>query len=178
MIRSAIIILLLTQATLLQTATAAPEKSVHTAAQHITLHMTAAKRIASADANGHLKVTWQAIEGQSSIAPGDVVRYTILAHNPLDHAIRSFVITQPVPKGTEYIPQSAASDPDSNAQITASIDSGATFSDKPTIEVTGSDGTLRREPAPASQYTHLRWTLGSSLAASSSVTVSCEVRVR
>lgn len=145
----------------------------------VVVQVSAAKKVTTVEAGGKTRVVWEPVgNAQASVVPGDILRYKVIGSNHLPRALRSFVLTQPVPQGTEYVPQSAAVISGGEATLTISIDGGATFSPKPMIEVKSAGGSVRREPAPASQYTHLRWTFTSDLAAESSVSAGSEMRVR
>ena len=114
--------------------------------------------------------------GKAVVLPGDALRYTVTASSHLARPIRGFVLTQPVPRGMEYQASSASASGD--ARLTASLDGGKTFAEKPTVRVTHPDGSTDDEPAPASRYTTLRWTFLGDLPPMGCVSAHCEVRIR
>ena len=68
------------------------------------------------------------------------------------------MITDPVPAEMRYV-QGSAFGP--GTRIVFSADGGRTWGTADTLFVTGPDGTSR--PAVADDYTHIRWTMRSSL---------------
>ncbi len=106
--------------------------------------------------------------------PGDVLRYKLKGRNQGNRAATNFNLTQPVPKGTAYIAQSATG----NAQALYSIDNGKSFSAQPMIQVKRADGTVESRPAPAESYTHVRWSFKTAIEPGAETAVSYQVRVR
>ncbi|MGD1904915.1 MAG: hypothetical protein ACFB0C_02850, partial [Leptolyngbyaceae cyanobacterium] len=121
----------------------------------VKLTLTAEKQIIEATAGEEPQVTWQALEGQAQVAPGDVLRYTIDGANSGDVEAENLVLTQPVPAEMTYILDSAT--PATGAELVYSIAGGETFVAEPMVEVTLPDGTVEQQPAPAEAYTHVRW---------------------
>jgi hypothetical protein len=79
--------------------------------------------------------------------------------------------TLPIPKGTAYLPDSAAP-----KNVTASTD-GATYAAVPLMRtVKTQDGHAKEEKVPYSEYRSLRWEIGS-IAAGSSRTVHARVKL-
>ncbi|MGB7413660.1 MAG: hypothetical protein WA902_05585, partial [Thermosynechococcaceae cyanobacterium] len=132
----------------------------------VKLVLGAQKQVVSTDAAGKEVMTWEALEGQAEVQPGDVLRYTLSSENAGDKPAEKLVLTQPVPSKTAYIADSAKAN---GAELTYSIDGGNTFSAQPMVEVTLPDGTVEMQPAPAATYTHVRWDYGTSLKPMASV---------
>ena len=109
----------------------------------------------------------------SRVVPGTEVIYTITARNtgsePADHV----VVTNPVPPHTHYVDGSAAG---ANTDITFSVDGGQTWGRAETLTVPDVNGKPRK--AVADDYTHVRWTLKSSLAPDERAPVWYRARVR
>ncbi len=127
--------------------------------------------------NGEQKVSWEALQGEAKVQPGEVLRYRVNGGNNGDKAVNNLAINQPIPQGTEYVLESATVNQNKGAKITYSIDGGKTFVENPTVKVKLSDGTVETRPAPAKAYTHARWKFGESVAAKGSVEGSFQVKV-
>jgi len=153
----------------LVTAAAAPA-----AAPPVVVTLTADKQVTPSDKEG--AAAWEPLlEANSAVQPGTILRFTVTGRSHLSRPLKKFALSQPIPRGTEYVLQSASATP--AAQITASIDGGETYAENPTIKVTHPDGSITDEPAPASRYTNLRWTFLTDLPASGIASAQCEVRV-
>ena len=125
----------------------------------IILDLAVAKQALEVTVEGEKKVTWKQLEDNATVAPGDVLRYTIVGKNTGESPAQNLKVTQPIPELMTYKLDSATSQ--NNAQITYSIDDGETFVAKPTIKITLEDGTVEERPAPAEAYTHVRWNFPS-----------------
>lgn len=121
----------------------------------IVLNLAVARKTTTATLEGKEKVEWQELNDKAPVAPGDVLRYTILGENTGGSPANNLEVTQPIPTRMSYQLNSAKSQ--NNADITYSIDGGETFVAKPTIKITLEDGTVEERPAPAEAYTHIRW---------------------
>ena len=97
-----------------------------------------------------------------TVAPGEIVVYTIRFTNSGSEAADNVVITNPINSNLVY--QSASTSLDS-MQTSFSVDGGSSFAAAEDLTVV-EDGESR--PAMAADYTHVRWTLAGSLAASAS----------
>lgn len=142
----------------------------------IKLVMGVEKQIIEIDDNGQEKLVWENLEGNVTVQPGDTLRYTIQTANEGEIAAKNLVITQPVPEQTTYILNTAVGN--SVAQITYSIDSGETFVEEPMIEVTLPNGTVELQPAPAEQYSHVRWDFTDTVEPEIALNVSYDVAVQ
>ena len=167
-------LLLLAAAFCLSAASAASANAEAPAAAPVTVVLTAEKK-APAGQDGQPR--WLPLgSGRAVVLPGDILRYTNTGSSCLARPIKGFVLTQPIPHGAEYRMQSGSAS--GEARLTASLDGGKTFAEKPTVRVTHPDGSITDEPAPASRYTTLRWTFLGDLPPMGSVSARCEVRVR
>ncbi|MBE9126551.1 MULTISPECIES: DUF11 domain-containing protein [unclassified Coleofasciculus] len=142
----------------------------------VKLNLTADKQLLELDQSGKQKITWQSLEGNAVVQPGDVLRYSVNSQNAGDAAAKNLVVTQPIPQKTMYEIGSATSN--NGAKTTYSIDNGNSFVDKPMVKVTLPDGTVEEQPAPADTYTHVRWQFGSGLDPAAGVKASYQVKVR
>lgn len=143
----------------------------------VQLRLTAAKKIVQKDAVGKEKVTWQSLQGNVTVQPGDVIRYTVTGANNGDREANNLVVTQPIPKQTAYVLNSSTTIK-STATVTYSIDNGKTFVAKPTVQVKLANGKVETRPAPAEAYTHVRWKFNKAIASKSTVAAAYQVRVK
>lgn len=140
----------------------------------VQLALGAEKQVKVTDAKGKEKIDWQALKGEVTVHPGDVVRYTLTGGNAGDKPAGNLVLTQPVPAQTTYRLKSARAN---DAKLTFSIDGGKVFSAQPMVTVKLADGKEELQPAPASAYTHVRWDYSQSLAPMAAVHATYEVAV-
>lgn len=141
----------------------------------VKLNLAAQKQVVTTDAEGEEQITWQALEGEVTVQPGDVLRYSLVSENAGDKPASNLVVTQPVPEQTTFVLESARAN---GAELTFSIDGGETFVAKPTVEVTLPDGTVEQQPAPAEAYTHVRWDYSETLKPMAEVKAAYEVAVK
>ncbi len=142
----------------------------------VALNLVGEKQQIKKDAQGQDVITWQAVGEKVSVQPGDVLRFTLNSKNEGDRPAANLVLTQPIPKGTQYVLNTAIAN--IPAQTTYSIDGGRSFVANPTVAVTLPDGKVETRPAPASAYTHVRWTVSQPLAALAATQVAYQVAVR
>ncbi|PAX57106.1 DUF11 domain-containing protein [Brunnivagina elsteri] len=145
--------------------------------QKVTLQLDAEKQVIAQDQQGKQSKSWQALKGQVSVQPGDVLRYTISGENISDKQVKNLTVNQPIPKGMEFVLKSAVGDVKSNAKVTYSIDAGRSFVENPTVKVTLPNGKVETKAAPASAYTHIRMEI-PSVEAKSVVKGSYQVQVK
>ena len=141
----------------------------------VKMVLSAEKQVVTTNSEGKEVITWEAVEGDITVRPGDVLRYTLLSENAGDKPAAELKINQPVPNQTAYILDSARAN---GAELTYSIDGGKTYSAQPMVEVTQPDGTVKMEPAPAEAYTHVQWDYSQSLKPMASVQAVYEVAVK
>lgn len=84
--------------------------------------------------------------------------YTVTFTNATDAAIGDVRITQEIPPGVVYVPDTAVAP---GASVLYSVDGGRTFGFAAELDVAAEDGTRRR--AQAADYTHIRWLLAAPL---------------
>lgn len=91
-----------------------------------------------------------------SARPGQIVEYRLFAKNVSSTTLPAGVvqISTPVPKGMQYVPNSAT--PSSDSLLTEfSADGGKTYSKPPVLTGTGNGRTV----AEPTSYTDVRWTV-------------------
>ncbi len=126
-------------------------------------------------------LTAEAARGQrgdlpdSAVArPGDVIRYALVFTNVTAGAVKNVQFVDGLPQGLVYVLGSAKAD--RPVRVEYSIDGGKTYALQPTIVVI-EDGRRVEKPAPREAYTHIRWTVLSSLAPAAPVTAEFEAQV-
>jgi len=139
----------------------------------LVLTLSAQKEAAVKGPDGKATTKWQDVKTGN---PGDVIRYTIAYRNGGKTEARDATIVDPVPKGTTYIPGSAAGE---GAEITFSLD-GKSFQAPPQLKyrVRQPDGSEAELLASPDMYTHIRWTLLKPVPSGGTGTVSFKVKVR
>ena len=128
----------------------------------ITAHNVTAESAAGRDAKGPAQ-------------PGDVIRYTLVFTNVQSTAVKNVQFVDPIPQGLVYVLGSAgAGEP---THIEYSIDGGKTYATEPRV-VLVQDGKKVEKPAPREMYTHVRWTVLSSVAPGAQVTAELRTQVK
>lgn len=145
--------------------------------RQVQLNLAAAKKVVEQTSDGKQQVSWQPLQGNVTVQPGDVIRYTVTGANNGSRPANNLVVTQPIPRQTAYILNSSSTI-NSTATVTYSIDNGKTFVAKPTVQVKLTDGKVETRPAPAEAYTHVRWKFTNAIAAKSQVAAAYQVRVK
>ena len=125
-----------------------------TPAKPVQLRLQAEKQAVITDENGKENTTWQTLPANAVVQSGDIIRYTLRGENSTASLVNNFVLTQPIPKQSVYVLNSATG---TDAKITYSIDNAKTYLANPTIQETLPDGRVETKPAPAEAYTHIRW---------------------
>jgi uncharacterized repeat protein (TIGR01451 family) len=144
----------------------------------VELELSAEKRQVIKDDAGQEKIVWQALKEAATVVPSDTLRYSLVAKNNSQQAMRNLVIPQPIAKGMVYVIGSATVPQNAGANVTFSIDNGKTFVAKPMVTVKRPDGKVETIPAPAETYTHIRWHFGETLPPQSTLQASYQVRVK
>ncbi len=142
----------------------------------VNLNLVADQKVVKKDAQGKEMASWQPVDGKVKAKPGDVFRFTVMGKNEGTREAKNFVITQPVPKGTVYELNTATVAQGITA--TYSTDQGKTFVVRPMVKVTLPTGKVEERPAPATAYTHVRWSIAQDLSPNASVTAAYQVKVR
>lgn len=123
-------------------------------------------------------VTAESASGRDTKAvarPGDVIRYTLVFTNVQPAPVKNVQFVDPIPQGLVYVTGSAAAG--QPARIEYSIDGGKTYSTEPLIPVV-ENGKRVQKPAPRELYTHVRWTVLSSVAPGAHVTAELRTQVK
>ncbi|WP_017719166.1 hypothetical protein [Kamptonema formosum] len=121
----------------------------------VELRLEAQKRVLVRDGLRKEQVSWQTLASDAPVQPGDVIRFVQSLNSSSQRQVKNLVLTQPIPPKTVYILNSATGA--GSVTITYSTDSGKTYSATPEIDVLQPDGRAVRQPAPAANYTHIRW---------------------
>ena len=87
-----------------------------------------------------------------TIVPGDKLIFGTDYSNNGAEPVTNFVVTNPVPSAVRLAPAAPA-------ELTVSVDGGATWGQLATLSVEQADGTSRQ--AQHADVTHIRWTLAS-----------------
>ena len=148
------------------------------AANPITLVLVSERKVIQRDELGRPKTLWKQTAPNTKINPGDVIRYTVVTHNVSDRPISNLAVTQPVPSGTIYTLDSAATEGSGKVETLYSIDGGKSYSGKPKVAVTLADGKIEVRNAPAEAYTHIRWRFENAVAPDFACKLSYRIHVR
>ena len=143
----------------------------------VQLRLTADKKMVQKDTAGKDKVTWVSLQGNVTVQPGDVLRYTVTGAINGTRPATNLVVTQPIPKQTAYVLNSSTTIK-TTATVTYSIDNGKTFVAKPTVQVKLANGKVETRPAPAEVYTHVRWKFTDAIATKATIGAAYQVRVK
>ncbi len=122
----------------------------------VVLTLRAETEVTGADAQGKKVVKRVPV---TTAVPGTAVIYTLSYRNRGATPAERVVLVNPVPQHMVYLEGSAFGP---GAAIEFSVDGGKAFGPADSLRVKGPDGKQR--PAVASDFTHLRWTLGQPLA--------------
>lgn len=136
------------------------------------LQLSAAKQVKVND-----QLSWQPLEGQARIQPGDVIRFTLSGRNSGKAAAQGLVMQQPIPPGTSFVARSARGVVGPKPAIAYSIDGGQTYSPQPTVKLSLPDGRVVERPAPVEHYTHVQLRYNQAIAPGSYLSGEYQVRV-
>lgn len=110
------------------------------------------------------------------ITRGDTIRYVITAKNIGTSTITEPVITDPLPAGVIYLPNSAKG---TDTKILFSIDGGKTYYPWPVIYTAkDKDGKTITKTATPEMVTHVRWEIQKPLPAKATKQVEFKVTVK
>jgi len=109
----------------------------------------------------------------TSVVPGTEVIYTITAKNTGAEPADNIVVTNPVPKETVYVDDSAFG---AGTNITFSVDGGKSYAKAEKLTVKDKAGKSRA--ATAKDYTHVRWTFQFNLQPGQEAPVWYRARVK
>ena len=133
------------------------------AAKRVVLTLKADKKVVAMVGNKQ-KVSYQPISGK--VKQQEIIRYTVVAQSN-SQPVKNLALTQPIPKGTMYVKNSASTL--ASSELLFSIDGGKTYTAKPIIG---------KKEAPTSSYTNLRWKFNKLMAANTKLNASYEVQVK
>ena len=91
----------------------------------------------------------------ASTLPGDVIEYRLTFTNHQDGPVSDVVLNDPIPEGVVFVPGSVTGSR-ADLLIEYSIDDGASWSERPQVDVDVA-GRTERQPAPAPVRPHPRW---------------------
>jgi uncharacterized repeat protein (TIGR01451 family) len=111
-------------------------------------------------------LSFQSIAGKASVKRGDIIMYTVVAKNNSRCPLKNLVLKQPIPKGTQYVKDSAQAI--DGAELLFSIDGGKTFSVKPTVG---------KQIVPENDYNYLRWRFIGKTPANAQVKTTYKLRI-
>jgi uncharacterized repeat protein (TIGR01451 family) len=106
--------------------------------------------------------------------PGDVLGYSLAFTNVTHGPVTKVQFVDPLPRGLVY--QTGSARADKPVRIDYSIDSGKSYTARPTIVVV-ENGKRVEKPAPREAYTHIRWTVSGPLAPGAQVTAGFQAEV-
>ena len=142
-----------------------PESALAQAAKNdVVVTLKAQKVLRAADGSETLQAAERAM-------PGEVIQYDAVYKNQSKSGVRNLVPTLPIPRGLEYIPDSAKPAP-----AKASVD-GKVFEPLPLKrKVTLPSGETVEQPVPPSEIRALRWEIGD-LDAGAAAQISARARL-
>lgn len=109
--------------------------------------------------------------------PNDVIEYRITYRNDGEGPLQNIFITDPIPRGTEYIVRTATEP--SGAAVAFSIDGGKSYQSWPIkIVRENEDGQEIEAEATPDMVTHIRWVITDMFEPESAVTVSYRTTVK
>ena len=130
----------------------------------VKVTLKAQKVLRGSDGKEVLKVAERAF-------PGEIIQYDAFYKNAGGKGVKQLQPTLPIPRGLEYLPDSA-----NPAPAQASLD-GKNFAPLPLKRtVTLPDGQVKDEMVPSSEYRALRWELGD-LESGKTALVSARARI-
>lgn len=137
------------------------------------LQLSAAKQVKTDD-----KLTWQPLQSEARVLPGDVIRFTLSGSNAGQSAAQGLVLEQAIPPGTSLIARSAKGVTGPKPAIAYSIDGGKTYSPQPKVKVSLADGSVVERPAPVESYSHIQLKYSAAIAPATQVSGEYQVRVK
>ncbi len=129
----------------------------------------AQKQVVKVDQNGNKTIELKPAE---VMVPGDTVLYTSTFTNISNESVSNIVVSNPIPKNTQYIIFSAKGEA---TVVTFSIDGGKTFAAASQLTVVKENG--QKQAAKPSDYTDIRWVYQGDLASGSASSVSFQVKI-
>ena len=152
---------------------AVPAAAEDTEVPRVEVRVEVEREIVQARADGR-RVSRR--EPVRTVVPGDVLVYTLSAHNVGHAPALNPRLQDPVPEGTVLIPDSVALE---GTTVMASLDEGTSWQRFPVlVERETAGGGRESVPVPASAYTHLRWVLDGTLDPGEQQQVSFKVTIQ
>ena len=111
----------------------------------------------------------------TSVRPGDVLRYTLTFDNRGPRSVRNVELRNPIPSGVHFVPGSTHASR-ADARLEFSADNGRSWAARPVETVVVERRQVTR-PVPADRFTHIRWVIPGTLAPKAVVRGAFEVRV-
>lgn len=108
-----------------------------------------------------------------NVTPGDTVIFSTLYSYQGEKPASNVVINNPLPEHMVYVDGSAEG---KGTRIEFSIDKGKTFAAAEKLKTKDAEG--KDQPAKASDYTHVRWTLEGELQNNAKGSVSFKAKVK
>jgi uncharacterized repeat protein (TIGR01451 family) len=142
----------------------------------VNLQLSAERQVIQTQADGKPIQRWLPVDNKIKAKSGDVLRFVVVGKNEGDRAAQNFVLTQPIPRGTKFVSNTA--DSSIASTVTYSIDQGKTFTTQPKLKITQPNGQVIEQVAPVEAYTHARWQFNQSLQPLNSISASYQVAVR
>jgi uncharacterized repeat protein (TIGR01451 family) len=139
------------------------------AAETVTTHLSATKRVQTKDKQGHITTSFVPF---TKALPGDDVVYTVTCHNQSQKPAGDVVITLPVPAELTFTPGSVSGE----ADVTYSVDEGKTFGLLENLVISAPDGASR--PARVDDIKMISWKLRTALAPAGDAQVSFHALVK
>lgn len=139
------------------------------------LGMSPAVKI-SLTANVERDKKMQPVNEKVIVKPGEVIYWNLASVNEGNAAANGYKTAGKIPAGTVFVAGSAKGDAD--AHVSYSIDGGKSFSEKPMVDETQPDGTVKQVPAPVSAYTDVLFHWESALEAGQKLNAAYEVQVK
>ena len=129
----------------------------------------AQKQVVSFDAKGNKQIT---LEDVDVMVPGDTVVYTSTFTNIGNESVSNIVVSNPIPKNTEYQIFSAKG---KSTVVTFSVDGGKTFAAPNQLTVVDESG--KKQTAKPKDYTDIRWIYQGELPVGKTSSVSFQAKI-
>jgi uncharacterized repeat protein (TIGR01451 family) len=133
----------------------------------VKLTLRAFQKVVSENpATGERRYAFLPLNKGSTVKAGGIIQYIIVAKNG-DRPVKNLALTQPIPKSTSYVMNSARAN--INGELLISTDRGQTYTAEPTI-----DG----QAANPAAYTNLRWQFSGTMPPEAKVQATYAVEVK
>ena len=144
-----------------------PANPTNPQSPRVKLTLRAFQKVLSENlATGERRYAFLPLNKGSTVKAGSIIQYIIVAKNG-DRPVKNLALTQPIPKSTSYVMNSARSN--INGELLISTDRGQTYTTEPTI-----DGQV----ANPADYTNLRWQFRGTMPPEAKVQATYAVEVK